>query len=112
MQEKSNQQLALERTELAFHRNLLAEQRTFSACMRTGLTAIALGFAAVKLLDQAESKWAVYAAGSILIITGMAIHLLSFWSYYNTFRKLEREGLPTLPIWSIALITLSLLFSG
>ncbi len=97
MPEESQQQLALKRTELAFHRNLLAEQRTFSAWMRTGLAAIALGFAAVKFLTQAEPKWAVYVAGSILIAVGLGIHLLNFWNYYETFRRLEQEGLPGLP---------------
>ncbi|QBQ55727.1 YidH family protein [Nitrosococcus wardiae] len=112
MAEKGKQQLAQDRTDLAFHRNLLAEQRTFSAWVRTGLTAIALGFAAVKLLDRAEPKWAVYVAGSILIAAGIGIHLLSFWNYYGTFRRLKQEGLPGLPIWSVVLITLSLLLSG
>lgn len=110
--DKSKQQLALKRTDLAFHRNLLAEQRTFSAWMRTGLTAIALGFAAVKILDKVEPRWAVYVAGSMLIAAGMAIHILSFWNYYGTFRRLKREGLPGLPIWSVALISLSLLLSA
>ncbi|ABA56985.1 Protein of unknown function DUF202 [Nitrosococcus oceani ATCC 19707] len=112
MPEKSKQQLATDRTELAFHRNLLAEQRTFSAWMRTGIAAIALGFADIKLLAEAEPKWAVYAAGVILIVIGMAIHILSFWGYYVTFRALKEEGLPGLPIWSVVLITLSLFIAG
>ncbi|ADJ29424.1 YidH family protein [Nitrosococcus watsonii] len=112
MQEKSKEQLALDRTELAFHRNLLAEQRTFSAWMRTGIAAIALGFADIKLLAEAEPKWAVYAAGIILIVIGMAIHIFSFWGYYRTFRNLKRERLPRLPIWSVALITFSLFIAG
>lgn len=111
MREKSQQQLALKRTELAFQRSLLSEQRTYSAWIRTGLAAIVLGFAVVKFLAQAGPKWLVYVVGGILISIGILIQVLSFWNYYGIVRRLKRKRIPGLPLWSVALIAFSLFLS-
>ena len=112
MADNQKQQLAQQRTDWAWQRNLLAEQRNFAAWVRTGLAALAVGFAVVKLFGETEPVWIVYAVGSSLIGAGMMIHLLAFVGYFRMFRQIRREHLPGLPIWSITLITLALLFSG
>jgi len=104
--------LARERTDWAWQRNLLAEQRNFSAWMRTGLAALAVGFAAAKLLEGGQAAWAGKTLGSVLVAVGVAIHVLSFQGYLCTFRRIRGEGLPGLPIWSVTLITLALVASG
>lgn len=112
MADGNKQQLAEDRTDWAWQRNLLAEQRTFSAWVRTGLAALAVGFGVFKLLGETEPRWVVYAGGGALVAAGVLVHMMGFWGYWRTFRRLRRQGLPGLPIWSIALITLCLLFSG
>jgi len=112
MAEKSKQDLAQDRTDWAFQRNLLAEQRNFSAWVRTGLTAMAVGFAVVKLFGETRPAWVPPVVGALLVGAGITVHLFSFWGYLRTFRALKQEGLPGLPIWTVAGVTLALVLGG
>jgi len=112
MAEKSKQELAEDRTDWAFQRNLLAEQRNFSAWIRTGLTAMAVGFAVVKLFGETRPSWVPPVVGALMVSAGIAVHLFSLWGYWRTFRALRHEGLPSLPIWSVAGVTLALVLGG
>ncbi len=105
-------ELAEERTDWAQERTLLAKQRTFSAWVRTGLAAMAVGFAIAQLLGDVQPQWMVRTIGTILILTGGAIHGIGFWGYRKTLQKLEQEGVRGISIWFIGLITLALVLSA
>ncbi|HEY0421671.1 MAG TPA: DUF202 domain-containing protein, partial [Acetobacteraceae bacterium] len=56
------------RTELAADRTVLAAERTYAAWVRTGLTALAAGVGAKKVLGGVLPEWAVQATGSVLVL--------------------------------------------
>lgn len=112
MANESKQQLEEQRTDWAMERTVLAKQRTFSAWVRTGLTTMAVGFAVIRLLSEMKPLWMIDTAGAVFILTGGFIIILGFWRYRDTFRKLQQEGVPSIPIWLIGLITAALLIGG
>jgi putative membrane protein len=100
--------LAEDRTAWARRRTLLAKERTFSGWVRTGLSAIAVGFGAARLLGDLEPQWLVLAAGAALIVIGVGALGIGFWSYRATLRELEREGIRGLPTWLVGALTAGL----
>jgi putative membrane protein len=97
----SKQELAEDRTDWAHRRTLLAKERTFAAWLRTGLSAVAVGFGAARLLTDLEPQWLVMAASLTLIAVGLAALLLGFFSYRATLRELAEEGVRGVPVWLI-----------
>ncbi len=73
---------------------------------------MAVGFAIAQLLGDVKPQWMVRSIGILLILTGGAIHILGFWSYRETFQKLDKVGVRGISIWFIGLITLALVLSA
>jgi putative membrane protein len=67
------------RTELAADRTVLAAERTYAAWVRTGLTALAAGVGAKKVLGGVMPEWAVLATGSVLVIFGAFCFVAAVW---------------------------------
>lgn len=67
------------RTELAANRTVLAAERTYAAWVRTGLTALAAGVGAKKVLGGVLPEWAVLATGSVLVLFGAVSFILAVW---------------------------------
>ncbi len=105
---ESKQELAEDRTEWARRRTLLAKERTFAGWVRTALSAIAVGFAGARLLTDLEPQWLVMTASAALIVLGVGALGFGFWSYRQTLRELERQGVRGLPLWLISAFTLLL----
>jgi putative membrane protein len=104
--------LAEDRTQWAHRRTLLAKERTFAAWVRTGLAVIAVGFGVTRLLREFEPRWLVMAIGAFLILNGIIILGLGYWSYREAFRELEQEGVRGLPMWLIGGLALMLMLAG
>jgi putative membrane protein len=67
------------RTELAADRTVLAAERTYAAWVRTGLTALAAGVGAKKVLGGVMPEWAVLATGSVLVLFGAFCFVAAVW---------------------------------
>jgi len=67
------------RTELAADRTVLAAERTYAAWVRTGLTALASGVGAKKVLGGVLPEWGVVATGTVLVLFSAACFGLAVW---------------------------------
>jgi putative membrane protein len=67
------------RTELAADRTVLAAERTYAAWVRTGLTALAAGVGAKKVLGGVLPDWGVLATGSVLVLFGAFCFGAAVW---------------------------------
>jgi len=67
------------RTQLAADRTVLAAERTYAAWVRTGLTALAAGVGAKKVLGGVLPEWAVLATGSVLVLFGAFCFVAAVW---------------------------------
>lgn len=101
----SKNDLAQRRTELAEERTLLAKQRTYAAWVRTGLAALAVGFVGSELLSELRPQWLIRTAGFALIAAAGIIFILGLTGYAETFRKLRRSGIATMPLWIMIVIS-------
>ena len=117
-QDKSQQELAQDRTEQAEERTdwaqertLLAKERTFSAWGRTGLSAMAAGLGIAHLLESTDYPWITRTVGVLLILTSGLIFAIGFISYRKALQKLSEKGIRGTSIWVIGLITIFLIFS-
>src|SRR4051812_43118841 len=69
-----------ERTSrLAADRTVLAAERTYAAWVRTGLTALAAGVGAKKVLGGVLPNWAVLVTGSVLVLFGAFCFMAAVW---------------------------------
>lgn len=80
--DKSNNDMAQDRTELAEDRTdwaedrtIMANERTFAGWMRTGLAAVGIGLGFNALFGKLEPLWIPKAIASIFMIIGIFI----FW---------------------------------
>ncbi len=67
------------RTVLAANRTVLAAERTYAAWVRTGLTALASGVGAKKVLGGVMPEWAVVLTGSVLVLFSAACFAAAVW---------------------------------
>jgi putative membrane protein len=67
------------RTQLAADRTVLAAERTYAAWVRTGLTGLAAGVGAKKVLGGVLPEWAVLATGSVLVLFGAFCFVAAVW---------------------------------
>ncbi|MGG5809410.1 YidH family protein [Falsiroseomonas sp. CW058] len=67
------------RTELAADRTVLAAERTYAAWVRTGLTALASGVGAKKVLGGVLPEWGVVLTGSVLVVFSAACFAAAVW---------------------------------
>jgi putative membrane protein len=67
------------RTVLAANRTVLAAERTYAAWVRTGLTALAAGVGAKKVLGGVLPEWGVELTGSVLVLFSAACFAAAVW---------------------------------
>jgi putative membrane protein len=67
------------RTVLAANRTVLAAERTYAAWVRTGLTALAAGVGAKKVLGGVLPEWGVLLTGSVLVLFSAACFAAAVW---------------------------------
>lgn len=67
------------RTELAADRTVLAAERTYAAWVRTGLTSLASGVGAKKVLGGVLPEWAVVLTASVLVLFAAACFVAAVW---------------------------------
>jgi putative membrane protein len=67
------------RTELAADRTVLAAERTYAAWVRTGLTALASGVGAKKVLGGVLPEWGVVATATVLVGFAAACFVIAVW---------------------------------
>lgn len=101
--------MAEDRTDWAQVRTLLAKERTFSAWLRTGLAVLVTGFALVRLVGVEEESGTLTAVGATLAGVGAVVLGLAYWSYHQSLRELEREGVRGLPSWILLAVTVALI---
>ncbi|MGE0222369.1 MAG: YidH family protein [Acetobacteraceae bacterium] len=67
------------RTQLAANRTVFAAERTYAAWVRTGLTALAAGVGAKKVLGGVLPEWGVLVTGSVLVLFGAFSFAAAVW---------------------------------
>ena len=75
----ATQDSADRRTQLAANRTVLAAERTYAAWVRTGLTALAAGVGAKKVLGGVLPEWGVLATGTVLVLFGAFCFAAAVW---------------------------------
>jgi len=96
------------RTRLAEDRTVLANERTYSAWIRTGLAALATGVAFEKFLTGTMPEWTIRTISIILILFSFCAFFLAIWHYTHLGLKLQHAEIRTLPIKSLAVMTVAL----
>ncbi len=96
-EQKTANELAVERTDLAVERTVMAANRSLMAWIRTGLSLISFGFTIYKFL-QAEMKLSGHAImtphgprhfGLLLIALGILSSTAGAIEYFTTVKKLN-----------------------
>ncbi len=110
-EDKSRQELALQRTDWAAQRTLLANERNFSAWMRTGLAALATGLGIGKLLGSMGAPTLTRLIGVSCIMVSAVVFVLALWRYKKVYDALNREGIQATPMWIIHFVIAGMLLS-
>jgi putative membrane protein len=66
-------------TQLAADRTVLAAERTYAAWVRTGLTSLAAGVGAKKVLGGVLPEWGVLIAGTVLAVFAAFCFAAACW---------------------------------
>ena len=99
MSDKGQKSGGEQRTELAADRNVFAAERTYAAWVRTGLTSLAAGVGARKLLDGTIPVWSIRLVASVLIVFSVFAFAAGVWRHFHPGVS-KREGeAPELPPW-------------
>ncbi|MBJ6127710.1 YidH family protein [Microvirga splendida] len=85
------------RTELAANRTLFAAERTYAAWVRTGLTALAAGIGAKKLLEGVVPDWLIISTGSILILFSAFCFASAVWRQLFTGARPPQPDVQRIP---------------
>ena len=101
-QQKSANELALERTDLAVQRTIMAASRTMMAWVRTGTSLISFGFTIHKILATATAAAVASSSkltllhqqgprrlGLMLIFLGIASIVMGTYEYFKTSKQLN-----------------------
>jgi putative membrane protein len=100
-QQKTPNELALERTDLAVQRTIMAASRTMMAWVRTGTSLISFGFAIHKILQAAATATASTSKsvglqehtarrlGLMLIFLGISSIMMGTYEYFKTAKQLN-----------------------
>jgi putative membrane protein len=103
--------LALERTDLAIERSVMAANRTLMAWVRTALSMIGFGFTIYKVLrnisQEQISKMPAYSPrriGMFLIALGTISMILGTMEYIHTMKHLDRLSKRNYKPWNFATI--------
>jgi putative membrane protein len=104
-EERSDQ--AEDRTDWAEHRTVLASERTLSSWLRTSLSAITFGVGIVEFMRGDDPDITIPIAGSILIVLGSGISIVSLWRYFYVNELIEerKAHVTVTPTWVAALLT-------
>lgn len=91
---KSNNELAVERTDLAVYRTALAASRSLMAWVRTGLSMIGFGFTIFKFLDAVSDRVSPDAArnaGLFLVGLGTVSVIFGSLEYWQFAKELKQD---------------------
>ena len=105
LNKESKQELAVDRTDWAKVRTLLAKERSYTAWIRTGLAALAAGLGVAHILKGYEPQWIVLVLGIVLSVAGFIAPILGFWSYRQSLKQLEKEGIRGVSLKIIGIFT-------
>jgi putative membrane protein len=124
LEEKSSNELAEIRTDLAVSRNLMAADRTLMAWIRTALSMNSFGFTIYKLLAAYQASGAQLPQGNTprnigLFLTGMGTFamVMGVVEYWHTLKNLHhlkevRLARPTLAMGIVMAVMGLILFFG
>ncbi len=94
--EKSNEELAQDRTalaelrsDLAQNRTLQAAERTYAAWVRTGFTIAGAGWTLAQALQSSESREVALIIGGTLIVLGLLCFVYAWFGFKSVFDYLR-----------------------
>ena len=87
------------RTVLAADRTVLAAERTYAAWVRTGLTALASGVGAKKVLGGVLPEWGIVLTGSVLVLFAAACFAAAVWREVAPKLREPDPEVQRLPTW-------------
>ena len=125
-QEKSSEELAVDRTELAElrsdlaqNRTLQAGERTYAAWIRTGFTIAGAGWTLAQALSRSESNEVALMIGGALIALGILCFIYAWFGFKSvvdflkdSFREIDDKDIPftmnlaTVSILSVVLVVI------
>lgn len=91
-EDRSNGELALDRTDWAEDRTLLANERTYAGWMRTGMASVALGVGLNAVFEETEPTWLAKSVATIFFAIGLAIFWISMGKACATVARLDEHG--------------------
>lgn len=83
-EDKSNQELAEDRTDWAEDRTVLANERTFAGWMRTGMASLGIAIAMQAIFGEVEPLWLPKAGATLFI----AVALLIFYAGWKNAKAM------------------------
>ena len=85
------------RNELAADRTVFAAERTYAAWVRTGLTALASGVGARKLLEGHVPEWVILLGGTVLIAFSAFSFAAGVWREVFAGAPPPKSDVPKIP---------------
>ncbi|MXO86210.1 DUF202 domain-containing protein [Altererythrobacter aurantiacus] len=86
--QKSSNDLAEARTELAEDRNIMAMERTFAGWMRTSFAAIGIGLAFRAVFGEFDPPWLARAIATGFVLLGALVAFTAERRAHRTFQRL------------------------
>ena len=116
--QRSSNELAQDRTDLAVLRTVMAAERTLMSWLRSALSMVGFGFTIYKMLDALQAKVGVFAnanrprnVGLFLLALGTVAMLSGLIEYYATIRRLQKLE-PVSPWHAVYIISIVMFFLG
>lgn len=94
--ERTKDELAVDRTDLAEDRTLLANERTFAGWMRTGLACIGIGVGFDVLFERLEPAWVPKAVATAFMLIGIFIFWVAERRAHKVYLRLDPHHIKTL----------------
>jgi len=85
------------RNQFAADRTVFAAERTYAAWVRTGLTALASGVGAKKVLEGIIPEWLIIATGSVLVLFAAFCFGAGVWRNFHAARPAPEADAPKIP---------------
>jgi putative membrane protein len=86
------------RTELAANRTVLAAERTYASWMQLGLTALAAGVGAKKVMGGVLPEWLIVAMGTMLVLFSAFCFVAAVWRQLRSGAAPPRPDVHRIPL--------------